>query len=100
MCHNYIIVRSDLDPAQQVLQGLHAALISRASAPDDALVFLLAPDEAALADIANKHEDELRPYRYHEPKEEGGEDELNAVAFIGVHQDQRRYFRQFKMWKI
>ena len=99
MVHNYIVVREDLAPAQRVLQGIHAALIARATGANDNLVFLTAPDESTLAQLGDKLEGDLRPYRYHEDEGEGTPERLNAIAFVGVHKEQRKHFRDLPMWR-
>lgn len=103
MLHNYVISRLDQDPKQIVLQAIHAAFVCRAVPDEDALVFLVAKNEAELIEIANKLEDDLAPYRYCERENEDDETSrqvLNAVAFRGVHPEQRKYFRKFEKWDL
>lgn len=91
--HNYIIARGDQDPTQIVLQAIHAALVCRAVPDEDALVFLLAKNEKELVALADLLEDDLHPYRYSED-----DGVVNAVAFRGVHDYQRKHFRKLEKW--
>lgn len=101
--HNYIISRRDQDPAQIVLQGIHAALVCRAVPDEDALVFLTVVDEKELLELADQIEDSLKPYRYTEEiNTSTGDvrDELNAIAVRQVQERDRHLFRHLKKWKL
>lgn len=97
-----MIVRADLPPAQQAVQGIHAALEAgrRGLVPADGdhphLVFCTVPDESAL-DLAARR---LRvagivhaPFR--EPDLGAS---LTAVCTVPVGHDRRRHFRRYPLF--
>jgi hypothetical protein len=97
-----VIVRADLPPAQQAVQGIHATLEAgrRDLIPADGdhphLVFCTVPDECALELAACR----LRIAGIvHAPfREPDLNDSFTAVCTVPVGHEQRRHFRRYPLF--
>lgn len=95
--------RLDLSPAQQAVQGIHAAIeLARRGhispdAPHPHLVFCGVKHEDALLAQADRLEAHGIPFeRFYEP-DRGNE--LTAIATAPINGDSRRVFRKLKLMK-
>lgn len=97
-----MIVRADLSPAQQAVQGIHAALEAgrRGLIPADGdhphLVFCTVADESAL-ELAARHL-RVAGIAYAPFREPDLDDSLTALCTVPVEDGQRRYFRRYPLF--
>lgn len=92
--HNYVISRLDQEPAQVVLQAIHAALVCPPVPAEDALVFVTTDTELELTGLVDSLDLVLEPYRYCE------DGHLNAVVFRRVPPEHRQRFKGLKKWEL
>ena len=101
--HIYIIVRLDLSPSQQAVQGMHAAIeITRSgcipnSAPHPHIVLCGVRDESALLRQCERLQ--MRDISFSCFTEPDRDDELTAIAPVPINGDDRKVFRKLKLVK-
>lgn len=98
-----MIVRNDLSPQQQAVQGIHAAIeVTRSghipqSAPHPHVVLCGVRDESTLLRYCERLEDRGIPFsRFTEPDRN---DELTAIATAPVNGEARKVFRKLQLVK-
>jgi hypothetical protein len=96
-----VLVRTDLTPAQQLCQAVHAAHEAgiRFGTPQSvsAVVVCALPDEAALRDARDRLSFKgIRSFAFHEPDLDG---QMTALATEPLARDRRNFLSRYPLWR-